>query len=320
MWSEHLQKIYFKYFETSSGVELFFVIAGYFAAKKLSKADTLSGIGVAKYIVSRFKRLSPLMYFWGLVMFLWGGVEDPQKWGSHLDLYNRLIGTITYTRNFQTFFHSDAFSYFWAVSLELQFFVCFAMLMYVFNKNRNILWHVLGLVVIIFSFYRPGIFSSPWFRIDSLILGLLLYTICCKIHDNDEFCKLIGIGDLNKFEQFSIFFGLLISLASSVVILGEFNYLKYSLTAIIAFVLTFLAILDSPIISFKSHYIDLIFEKIGDYSFSLYVSHIITWWIGMDLLNLWIPNRSIICNFLLSLTFMIITTILSHKYIENILK
>lgn len=34
MWPVKLQNIYFNFFDTASGVELFFCIAGYFSAKK----------------------------------------------------------------------------------------------------------------------------------------------------------------------------------------------------------------------------------------------------------------------------------------------
>ena len=103
-------------------------------------------------------------------------------------------------------------------------------------------------------------------------------------------------------------------------VLKDYNSLKFSATAFISLILTFLAVRKSGIVSFKIKIIDLFFEKIGDYSFSIYVCHIITWWIGGDILRCFYPNCLKIYEFLFSMVLMVICSFFSKKYIENIFR
>lgn len=138
MWTPKLHNLYFQLFDTASGVELFFCIAGYFSAKKIFGYQKYSFETCMNYIVSRLKRLSPLLFVWAGIMFLWGcGVTlDPAKWGTFDFLYGRLIGTFLYIRNFQEVLLPNAFGYFWAVSLEMQYFVFFSFLTFILKKSR----------------------------------------------------------------------------------------------------------------------------------------------------------------------------------------
>ena len=70
MWPVKLQNIYFNFFDTASGVELFFCIAGYFSAKKIYSYQTYTFQSFIGYVLNRFKRLSPLLFFWATVMFV----------------------------------------------------------------------------------------------------------------------------------------------------------------------------------------------------------------------------------------------------------
>lgn len=244
-----------------------------------------------------------------------GGISDSVKWGTRDFLYGRLIGTFLYIRNFQEAVMPNAFGYFWAVSLEMQYFCVFALVASVVKRK----WIVPGLAIlfIVFSFFRPGLLSSPYFRIDGLILGSLLFAFQDKLKKIDLSYEFF-LG--KSVFEYIIFFILLFSLASSLLILKDFPLFKFTVTSIVAFVLMLLAVRKSNIISFKIRFIDKIFEKIGDYSFSLYVVHIITWWISGDIL-LWIyPMHSRIIEFLFALVLMLVCSLFSKKYIENLLR
>ena len=315
MWPVKLQNIYFNFFDTASGVELFFCIAGYFSAKKIYSYQNYTFQSFINYVINRFKRLSPLLYFWATVMFLWGVMADPIKWGTPNFLYCRLIGTFLYVRNFQEVVTPNAFGYFWAVSLEMQYFCMISFLMFILKRNHTI--YLLIFLFIIFSFIRPGLLQSPYFRIDAMILGSLLYELNFKFNDVDLQNNYIN---KNKIFELFLFIMLLLCLGSSLLVLKDYNSLKFSATAFISFILTFLAVRKSGIVSFKIKIIDLFFEKIGDYSFSIYVCHIITWWIGGDILRCFYPNCLKIYEFLFSMVLMVICSFFSKKYIENIFR
>lgn len=315
MWPPKLHDLYFELFDTASGVELFFCIAGYFCAKKIFSYQVFNFETCINYIVSRLKRLSPLLFVWASIMFLWGGLSDPVKWGTRDFLYGRLIGTFLYIRNFQEAVLPNAFGYFWAVSLEMQYFCIFSLAALVFK--RKFIVPVLALLFIVFSFFRPGLLLSPYFRIDSLILGSLLFIFQDKLKKIDLSYDFILGKDVF---EYIIFFILLLSLASSLLILKDFPLFRFTMTSIVALVLTFLAVRKSDIISFKIKFIDIIFEKIGDYSFSLYVVHIIAWWISGDVLHWIYPVHSRMLELLFALMLMVICSFFSKKYFENLLK
>lgn len=315
MWPVKLKNIYFSFFDTASGVELFFCIAGYFSAKKIYSYQTYTFQFFLNYVLNRLKRLSPLLFFWAIVMFLWGVMADPIKWGTPNFLYCRLIGTFLYVRNFQEVVAPNAFGYFWAVSLEMQYFCMFSFLMFILKRQHTI--YLLIFLFIIFSCIRPGLLQSPYFRIDAMILGSLLYDLnykfkCIYLQDNYIY--------KNKIFELFLFIVLLLCLGSSLLVLKDYNSLKFSVTAFISLILTFLAVRKSGIISFKIKFLDLLFEKIGDYSFSIYVCHIITWWISGDILHYFYPNCLKIHEFLFSMVLMVFCTLFSKKYIENIFR
>ena len=65
IWPKNFKDIYFKYFDTASGVELFFCIAGYFLASKIliHKFELYDYITL---LLKKIKRLSPSIYMWGV--------------------------------------------------------------------------------------------------------------------------------------------------------------------------------------------------------------------------------------------------------------
>lgn len=62
-----------KVFHTATGVELFFVLVGYFMIASLEKFDIFNRSQVnstriiIEFIIKKFKRLAPLSYFWVFV-------------------------------------------------------------------------------------------------------------------------------------------------------------------------------------------------------------------------------------------------------------
>ena len=57
-------------FVTITGVELFFVIAGYFLIYSLDKIYTFNIESLIDFILKKFKRLAPAAYFWVTVALL----------------------------------------------------------------------------------------------------------------------------------------------------------------------------------------------------------------------------------------------------------
>ena len=314
MWKEEWRNIYFLYFDTASGVELFFCIAGYFVSKSIFINNSFSLSNLCNFVIKKVKRLSPSLYIWGGIAYIWGTLSDPIKYGASELLYKQLIATFVYARNFLELESPHAFGYFWAVSLEMQFFIFFAVLVYILDKNSSKIYFIIATIFLILCIYRPGILVSDYFRIDAMLLGVLVY----RLHKEAQVIYIIKQFDaLKTVYKNLILFILLISLASSLKVFGAFSIFRITITSILAAIITILGVCESSIIKTGVDLLDKAIIKIGDFSYSIYVVHIISWWIAGDILSLIYKGNNLVLIWSFYIVFMILCTYINYKYIEK---
>lgn len=314
MWKEEWRNIYFLYFDTASGVELFFCIAGYFASKSIFINDSFSFSNLCNFLIKKIKRLSPSLYIWGGIAYIWGTLSDPVKYGSSELLYKQLIATFVYARNFLELESPHAFGYFWAVSLEMQFFIFFAIIVYLLNKNSSKINFIIAVIYMLLCIYRPGILASDYFRIDAMLLGVLVY----RLHKEAQILYIIQQFDtLKTIYKKLILFILLICLASSLKVFESFSIFRITITSILAAIITILGVGKSSIIKTGVNFLDKVIIKIGDLSYSIYVVHIISWWIAGDILSLIYKGNNIVLTWSFYIIFMIVSAYINYKYVEK---
>ena len=100
-WQDYVIKLQ-RLFFTSTGVEIFFVLAGYFliyslerflkasAEKEIGKVETL-----LMFLVKKFKRLAPNVYFWASIIFIFGLLSKNQyPWQDSIIETKKFLSTI----------------------------------------------------------------------------------------------------------------------------------------------------------------------------------------------------------------------------------
>ena len=118
-------------FSSQSGVELLFVIAGYFLMSSLSRIENYENKveAIMNFIGKKFKRLVPVAYFWiGITLFFCLISNNPELWHTKSVMIRKFLATIIWFRNFEDVYYGSHFGYFWALSLEFQFFIIFTII------------------------------------------------------------------------------------------------------------------------------------------------------------------------------------------------
>lgn len=130
-----LKNAIWKVFHTSTGVELFFVLAGYFMIASLEKlgiekTDKVTSIkSIMGFIVKKFRRLAPSAYFWVFVALIFSiTTNNKALFLEPSVMAQKFFATILWFRNFNEAAQPTHLGYFWALALEFQFFVIFSIL------------------------------------------------------------------------------------------------------------------------------------------------------------------------------------------------
>lgn len=312
---QHLYTKFRQIFHTSSGVELFFVIAGYFLMQYLSRQN-LHAINerarlYLNLIIKKIKRLSPALYFWAITILIMSVLTNNQElWLKPSIMIQKFLATLSYLRNFEESGRESYFGFPWAVSLEFQFFVIFPIIYLTIGKSKSLLLSV-GLCLLM-TFYRFGDEYFWWFRFDGMLYGVLCYYIV-----ND----LIGIDNLKSsfnVSKVSIFFIsliLLFELASVFIYLINFPILKSSMASILSCIMLILALCNRNFFYPSIPIIKNIILWMGNRSYSLFCCHIPAWFIvKQTYISL---NLDIRYMFLVQLILMFVFADITYRLIEN---
>ena len=303
-----------KYFATYTGVELFFVLAGFFLMKSLVKIENGEERGnkLFEFILKKFKRLAPASYLWIFVALLFCIItKNGDYWLDKSLMLKQFFSTLLWLRNFEEALLPTHLGYFWAISLEFQFFLIFSIIYLVLGKRKTL---YLSLVIcFVMMFFRLSVNFQSWlFRFDPMLWGVVVYYVFEKI-DKDIFYNQLKT---NKFCIFLISCILILLLASSEITFGGYKNLKTSISSMISAIMLLLALSGNGYFYFKISVIKHITDWIGSRSYSLYCCHIVSWFVIKQLytsLEIEYNNQ----GFFYCIIFMLISTELTYRYIEK---
>lgn len=318
IWSKEykgLKDTIWSMFQTSTGVELFFVLSGYFFVLglerlELSKKDLGERLQLfSGFLVKKFKRLAPSAYFWVFIALVFSVIaQNPSLFLKPEIMAQKFFATILWVRNFNEALDPTHLGYFWAISLEIQFFLGFG-LCYVLLGKRNTLI-ISALLVIVMMFYRPGGKLYWVFRFDSIILGIFVY----------YFVNLIKMGELRNILdgrfKWAISFFFVLTLAATLPALHQFPNFKFTVAGLLSAVMVVLALSNHGYFYAKTHFMQVFIDYIASRSYALFCCHILVWCVVKQV-YLWM-GWSQGTFFWSALLVMFLAAEFSYRYIENI--
>lgn len=155
------------------GVVIFFVMAGYLTMRKTISFNNNKKPSPITQLLKRFKKLLPPLIFMVMIIVIIMAAFYPQflkslRWQAIGSIFgfNNIAQIITGESYFESFGFLKPITHIWALSLEMQFYLVFYLLVYPFFKNKKSgswtsLFLVLSLCSIasMFFIYSPG--SDP---------------------------------------------------------------------------------------------------------------------------------------------------------------
>lgn len=246
-----------KYMRFGQANELFFVIAGYFIAKKCfqSKWDIRCSV---KYIKSRILRFIAPLFVWGGTAAITGfviGVFSKEQSATYF------FSAIMFWENIYNYYNPNYFGYLWFIACEFQFMLMFSFLLPFLKKNQIMI--LLSIMLLLLTFYHPHIVTGLLFEFHGLIIGIMLWKLCAAYPLLDKFSK---ISPRNK--QAIIMACITIGLVMSKVVRADISFTVSS----VFFCIALMAALSTN---------DMLYGKcgkfiklLGDASYSIYLCHI----------------------------------------------
>ena len=317
------------------GVQLFFVLSGYLITSILlnSKTDQL-GDYLKRFYWRRSLRIFPLYYLYLIaIAVLYLAVHIPA------DFTNKIPYLVFYNYNhypvFETLSHDVAFTHFWSLSVEEQFYLFWPFIIY-FLSLRNLKIFVLAIILII-PIFRYGV--HEWLMAHEYPLadlGQIIYRLTPAQIDSFMFGAAIPIFNLTKNEKFGyqaglvsallfLGFGLMNLITTDIPIssLGYVNGSTVNLQYVWSYTLINAASLGLllVIISKQSHsLIQRIFKnkvlvQIGKVSYGMYVYHWVFLAFYRKTLHPFIGYRPI--SFLVYLALVYAISWLSFRFFES---
>jgi peptidoglycan/LPS O-acetylase OafA/YrhL len=297
------------------GVEIFFVISSYLLFMHLEeeKART-GGISIAKFFERRLLRIYPLLVVFPLMMLI---VSDVKPWEfafRYAGLLFSVDNIITWWKGYN---YGVPFSpHLWTLSYEFQvyLFIPFAFLAYRglgkerFLRLLLLVWCVCtatrAAAVWLAVDYRV-IWVTPFFRPDSVLLGLLLF---------------IGIGARQPVWMFiasAIGSFALVITNPNVNVVGPWLMMLYPVVAIFAFSIVWLSLKANILATILG---SRILNYLGTISYGLYVYHIFARELGKrttEALGFTEPGAYYACYMLSTLAITISLASISFAVIER---
>lgn len=302
------------------GVDLFFALSAFLFAKLLiAEFNKTSTISFKKFYIRRIFRIWPLYFVFigisvGLFLFSNGIFSNT--------IVIRILGLFAFSDNILTAiygYNSLPFvAHLWTIAFEEQFyiFIPFIILLLVRSSYKVklisfvsvlLFFNVIRITFILNDVHHPAIWVLPITHFESIVLGIA-----------------IGFGgfDFLLKKLNSIFIGFIgIIIFISLIFLPSIEQNSYWLIASYSFVgLSTSMVLFSVL---NSKYLKLLFSNeifvfLGKRSFGLYVYHLLGNGFATYIISQFpeIPSSSI-ASFIYSLSFTIIASIISFKFIET---
>lgn len=299
-------------FGTVTGVELFFVLAGYFLMYSLSKIEKLDWNTLLSFLVKKYKRLAPASYFWITVALVFSFLtHNTSLWLEPNVMLGKFFSTLLWFRNFNEAYSQTHLGYFWAISLEFQFFVIFSILYFLLGRKNTLYLSIL--LCLIMMFYRFGENNTKWlFRFDPMLYGVLVYFFLERI-DNQ---RLSNLFSSTKFWIFTTSVLLVFILASNESTFRSFPNFKTSVSAITSSIMLILALSKNGYFYLNIKPVSSIIDWISSRSYSIFCCHIIAWCIVKQL-AVWFNVQDGYVIFIFGMIFMLLMSELTYKHIEG---
>jgi peptidoglycan/LPS O-acetylase OafA/YrhL len=307
------------------GVQLFFVASAYtmclsHVRRKEEKKPLIS------FFIRRYFRIAPLYYIAIAVYFL---LEPYTHILSNIQLqysqynFQSVIANLLFIHGFVISANNNIVPGGWSIGAEMAFYALFPMLFTLFSwvyKGWGIryLYGLVGFSVllnivvqsIIWHWFSITIISHPfidWNLINRLPAFLLGMTIFFYHHNNILLRFSIGI-------QIAFF-------TITTVVLTMLFQIKQDWMLILMPVCSGISFMILINILKELQYSNMLLQKIGQISYSMYIFHFIfAWWLvpnTMDKLEDKIDaNSLLVCSFLLATSATFLVAVFSHKYIE----
>lgn len=320
-WQDYVIKLQ-RLFFTSTGVEIFFVLAGYFliyslerflkasAEKEIGKVETL-----LMFLVKKFKRLAPNVYFWASIIFIFGLLSKNQyPWQDSIIETKKFLSTIMFLRNFTETTDVGWFGVYWAVSLELQVFILFSTI-YVFLGKRISIYLSLFFISLMTFFRFGGADYVYLFRFDSILYGVIVFYLLEYVPKS----KLKEVFSGSIFLKSFVSLSLIVILSGVLRIFSEYPNLNISISAVIASIMVLLALSDNGYFYVDLKYINKSIDWIASRSYSIYCSHMFSWFLVKKVYSYFSFTEGE-GSFILGIVVMVIFSEVSYRYIENYLK
>lgn len=313
-----LKNAIWKVFHTSTGVELFFVLAGYFmiaSLEKLSIEKTEKRVQtklIIEFIFKKFRRLAPSAYFWVFIALIFSVLTNNKALFLEPSVMaQKFFATILWVRNFNEAAQPTHLGYFWALALEFQFFVIFSILYLILGKKYTL--YISIVLCFIQMFYRPGGGMSWVFRFDPLLYGVFVYYLFDYV-GKDFFTKLFK---QNRFLRILVSLISLFSLSAILPAFVPYPNFKITISALTAGFMLILALSQNGHFYSENKILTIVIDYIASRSYSIFCTHILVWCIVKYFCALFhIQNGYVL--FICALSAMFLVSELSYRYIENL--
>lgn len=308
------------HFNLAFGVEIFFVLAGYLLSLRLLRKRE-SGYEVVFSIKRRLNRLLPVVFVWCLIPLILGCLQVHPVWLTPGEMWRKFISGITMLRNFEEMTKPTGFGYFWAVSLEFQFFLVFTLLFYYINSK--LLLYLSAILLGILALYRSEIFfgGHSWmFRFDGLLWGYILAYIQIKMPDSFRAVS-DCIHGLGRWKAIGFFFLLLLASLSIHTYFITDPSLRFSIQAMMAFFLVLWCVASPYSLELPIKPLEYAILFVGIYSYSIFATHIPAYLITVSVLDLDMVKNTFSVSpmgrFYISLLLTLVFSVLTYKFVEK---
>lgn len=301
------------------GVDIFFVISGYFMGymvlgkskfnMELSEKVSFS----LDFFKKRFFRLFPAAFFWITVAFIAGITSHNRElWGTKTSLFYKWLTSIFYIRNFENAVSPSSLGWYWSLSLENQFYIILPILFFSIGRRFFIpcIYTLAGLLL----FWLPGGIDWGWYRPTGFIWGLIAYHIV-----NTQ-----GIGDIIRakapkipatFSCFLLIFVLGASAAIPAAFQNQMMPFSISIVSILSCVCVVYAALQCGTLTVPKPLVFLSYWG-GEITYSFYLCHLAIWHIMQDIRQAYDLKISSEIFTISGISIAIIFSTLSYFFIE----
>jgi peptidoglycan/LPS O-acetylase OafA/YrhL len=287
------------------GVDLFFCISGLVMISSIARKSDFSAI---EFLKNRFIRITPTYWIATTLLLIITAINYIRKDGIHGILVEELFSlrflissyTLIPVLHPHTHLLQPFLAQGWTLSYELYFYIILSVAAIIYNGNP-IKTVAVGSILLVFSaliFSQFGNVSKIFFGnniVLEFIFGMVVFNLTKKTKKFSLTCLIIGVSTIIA----TIFFSV------------EDRVLFWGIPS---------ALIIYALVNLESHFrVPVLFEKIGDSSYSLYLTHGIFTYIYSGLISRgwfsesWMQNSAIVFGTFISILFSFIF----FRFIEN---